>query len=49
MVNWNSDADAKLLLLIIKVSDVKVDYVNIAKQFGEGKPTPSYVSQYDRC
>lgn len=37
MVNWNAEADAKLLAIIIKVHDIKVDYAKVAEVFGDGE------------
>lgn len=37
MVNWNTEADAKLLAIILDVHQIKVDYAAVAARFGEGK------------
>jgi hypothetical protein len=37
MVNWNTEADAKLLAIILDVHQIKVDYAAVATRFGEGK------------
>ncbi|KAI9814035.1 MAG: hypothetical protein M1827_003499 [Pycnora praestabilis] len=44
-VSWNAEADAKLLLLIVKVHDVKLDYAALATGMGEDV-TPLAVSKH---
>ena len=37
MVNWNAEADAKLLAIILDIHQVKVDVQAVAARFGEGQ------------
>jgi len=41
MVNWNAEADAKLLAIILDVHQVKVDVNVVATRFGEGQHSQS--------
>ncbi|KAF8245753.1 hypothetical protein K440DRAFT_633020 [Wilcoxina mikolae CBS 423.85] len=35
-ITWNAQNDARLLLIILQVHNIKVDYAKCAEQFGQG-------------
>ncbi|KAF8540757.1 hypothetical protein BDD12DRAFT_831900 [Trichophaea hybrida] len=35
-ITWNAQNDARLLLIILQVHNIKVDYVKCAQHFGQG-------------